>query len=158
MHAPLTRKRGRPKKAHQSLFPGPNNKRQSLRLQALALHLQHRYSKMEIAAALQCSRSSVISWMKSWEKGGLDALLQKKVPPKRDPHLFTCEAREALLAAIPGHTWATAREAWIWVRDELKIKVCYVTVWRFLTAQGFFVGDTPRARRFAPAVDRVSDK
>jgi transposase len=158
MHAPLTRKRGRPKKEHQPIFLGPDNKRQSLRLQALALHLEYRYSHMEIAAALQCSRSSVTSWMKTWERGGLDALLQKKLPPKRSPHLFTCEAREALLAAIPTHTWTTAREAWIWVRDELKIKVCYLTVWRFLTAQGFFVGDTPRARRFAPSLDRMPSR
>jgi transposase len=150
MLAPLTRKRGRPKKAHQPPFPAPNNKSQSLRLQALGLHLEDRYSKVEIAALLQCSRSSVTNWMKSWESGGLDALLHSKA--KRDPHLFTREAREALLAAIPGQTWTTAREAWLWVRDELRIKVCYVTVWRFLTAQGFFVGDTPRGRRFAPAM------
>ncbi len=152
MHAPLNRKRGRPKKVLQPIFMGQDNKQQSLRLQALALHLEHRYTKMEIAAALQCSRSSVTSWMKNWEKGGLDALLHKKEPPKRDPHVFTCEARESLMAAIPQHRWSTAREAWIWVRDELKIKVCYLTVWRFLTSQGLLVGDTPRARRFSPAV------
>jgi hypothetical protein len=62
---------------------------------------------------------------------------------------FTPEAKAALLQALQTHSWTTAREAYGWAWNQLGLRVTYLTVWRFLTAQGLLVGDTPRARRLA---------
>jgi hypothetical protein len=62
-------------------------------------------------------------------------------------HKFTPEAKAAILQAMQTHSWTTVREAYGWAWTELGLRVHYLTVWRFLTAQGLLVGDTPRARR-----------
>jgi hypothetical protein len=56
-----------------------------------------------------------------------------------------------MLQAISEHSWTTAREAYGWAWNQLGLRVTYLTVWRFLTAQGMLIGDTPRARRLAPS-------
>jgi hypothetical protein len=65
-------------------------------------------------------------------------------------HKFTPEAKAAILEALQTHSWTTAREAYGWAWNELGLRVNYLTVWRFFTAQGLFIGNTPRARRLAP--------
>jgi hypothetical protein len=64
---------------------------------------------------------------------------------------FTAEHKSALLQALQQHSWTTAREAYGWAWSHLGLRVNYITVWRFLSGQGLFTGDTPRARRLAPS-------
>ena len=63
---------------------------------------------------------------------------------------FSEEAKVALLNAVASHPWTTAREAYDWAWNELGLRVNYITVWRFLSAQGLLCGNTPRARRLIP--------
>ena len=151
MQASQAPKRGRPKKEQPfEIKHLTGNVRQGQRLQALALHLEGRYSQQEIATALGCSRPAITGWIKRWKNGGLEALLERKISPPRTPHRFTPRMRAALLAVIPAKNWTTAREAWLWLVNEKGVKICYITVWRFLTSHRYFVGQTPRGRRFAP--------
>jgi len=77
-----------------------------------------------------------------------DLLASFKRPAKRSVKAkFTDEAKAAILNAVASHSWTTAREAYGWAWNELGLRVNYITVWRFLTAEGLLSGDTPRARR-----------
>ncbi len=80
-----------------------------------------------------------------------DLLATLKRPAKRTVKAnFSDEAKVALLNAVASHPWTTAREAYGWAWNELGLRVNYITVWRFLTAQGLLCGNTPRARRLIP--------
>jgi hypothetical protein len=86
----------------------------------------------------------------SSETALLQSFLNQR-PAKRQAvkHPFTADAKAALLAAYNQNQWATAREAYGWAWNEIGLRVSYLTVWRFLSAQGLFVGDNPRGRRLA---------
>jgi hypothetical protein len=80
-------------------------------------------------------------------RSSIDSLYELPARQVRVKHQFTAEAKAALLQALHQHSWTTAREAYGWVWNVLGLRINYLTVWRFFTAQGLFVGDTPRARR-----------
>ena len=68
--------------------------------------------------------------------------------PPATRHRFTAEAKATLLQAIKAHPqWTTAREAYGWAWSQRGLRVAYLTVLRFLDAEGLLVGDTLRSRR-----------
>lgn len=77
----------------------------------------------------------------------IEALYERPTPKRPAKHKFTAEAKAALLQALQQHSWTTAREAYGWVWNELGLRVSYLTLWRFLNAQGLFTGDTLRSRK-----------
>lgn len=77
----------------------------------------------------------------------IEALYERPTQKRISKHKFTAEAKAALLQALQQHSWTTAREAYGWAWNELGLRVSYLTVWRFLNAQGFFTGDTLRSRK-----------
>ena len=76
----------------------------------------------------------------------LDLLPKSPVISKVRPRL-TAEHKTAILSAMADHQWTTARDAYGWAWNNLGVRVTYVTFWRFMTSEGLFDGDTPRARR-----------
>lgn len=142
-------RRGRPRRAYPAELNGLDRSDvMQDRLKALALYLDGKYRHQDIATALHRSPNSVRAWIRAWKRGGVENLLSRKVPPPRIPPRFTANAQRALLEAIPKHDWKTARDAWRWLREARGVEVCYLTVWRFLTAKGMFRGETPHSRRF----------
>jgi transposase len=77
----------------------------------------------------------------------IEALYERPTQKSTTKHKFSAEAKAALLQALQEHSWTTAREAYGWAWNELGLRVSYLTVWRFLNAQGFFIGDTLRSRK-----------
>lgn len=154
---PQVRRRGRPRKARPlELSNLPQSSVTQDRLKVLALYVEGKYSYQDIAWATGRSRDSVRAWIRAWKSGGVNALLRRAERPARVPHRFTHEARQSLLEAVAEHRWTTAQQAWQWVRDELGIDVCYLTVWRFLAGQGLFSGGVMHSRKLNPAEAHVT--
>ncbi len=142
------RRRGRPRKERPAELTNlAQNSAAQDRLKVLALYLEGKYSYQDIAWATGRSRDSVRTWIRAWKSGGMDALLRPADKPVRVPHRLTHEARESLLSAMAEYRWTTAQQAWRWVRDELGIEVCYLTVWRFLAGKGLFAGGVMHSRK-----------
>ena len=148
LEVPQARRRGRPKKPRPpELLDLSRNAVAQDRLKVLALYLEGKYSYQDIAWATDRSRDAVRTWIRAWKAGGMEALLKSADRVPRTPHRLTYAAREDLLEAASEHGWTTAQQAWQWVRDELGIDVCYLTVWRFLASKGLFIGKVMHQRR-----------
>lgn len=148
LEVPQVKRRGRPRKPRPpELRDLSRNAVAQDRLKVLALFLEGKYSYQDIAWATGRSRDAVRTWIRAWKAGGMEALLKSADRPPRIPHRFTYAARQDLLDAAAEHGWTTAQQAWHWVRDELGIDVCYLTVWRFLSSKGLFTGKVMHQRR-----------
>lgn len=85
----------------------------------------------------------------------IKALYERPTQKRPAKHKFTAEAKAALLQALQQHSWTTAREAYGWAWNELGLRVSYLTLWRFLNAQGLFTGDTLRSRKLKKGTSAI---
>jgi transposase len=116
------------------------------KLRAVALYQQGLQGVAGIARSLGRSRAAVTSWIRIWKEGGAKALLAKPERSRTTPYRFSVEARQMLLERAKLGEWKSCRDAWRWLKQEQGVDVCYLTVWRFLSAEGLFEGEKMHAR------------
>jgi transposase len=116
------------------------------KLRAVALYQQGLQGVAGIARSLGRSRAAVTSWIRIWKEGGSNALLAKPERSRTTPYRFSVEARQMLLERAKLGEWKSCRDAWRWLKQDQGVDVCYLTVWRFLSAEGLFEGEKMHAR------------
>jgi transposase len=94
----------------------------------------------ELAASLGIDRQTLRAWIKRFNAGGVDALLDR--PRAGRPRRIPAGLDERLAAAVrapadAGQTHWTARKLHGWLREELALEVGYSTLVKWLHDKGF---------------------
>jgi transposase len=109
------------------------------RLLALRLLLQGR-TQADVASIINVSVRSIRRWVKSWNRGGIDALANR--PKSGRPPAVTAEQRREIVALITdvhkvNQTHWTAVKLHGYLRQQLSTELGYSTLTRLLRHEGF---------------------
>jgi transposase len=102
-------------------------KRQRLHLLFLIASRQVR-SRSQLARVLGISRNTVVSWLTSYQHGGLDALLDLYVPEGKAPTLSPPQLEQLRARLAQPEGFVSYAEIQQWLHDTLAITMKYDTV------------------------------
>jgi len=107
------------------------------RLQAIRLAMEGQESYERIAEIVRCSAASLYKWLHWFREEGIDGLLghANGASGGKEPR-FSPQQWERFRAEVAKGEWRTARDAQLWLKEELGLEIALKEVYRHLGKLG----------------------